>query len=175
MFTTKDFPDRSFATINEYKEAVKRRELVEKSLELKAKSSPVQVMATIIPLPRETVESRVAALEAEIAALQRQVLNLLARVPQDKPGSPNFEGVPTGITLYGASRGRTHTLDVLPDGYLCSDGHIYQSLSGAALAVSGNRRSGWVFWGNAEGKPLGEILNRHGVKERYASVSGVRD
>jgi hypothetical protein len=48
----------------------------------------------------------------------------------------------------------------MEEDYLCSDGNIYQSLSGAALGVSGNRRSGWKFWKDIEGNAIGELTGR---------------
>ncbi len=78
----------------------------------------------------------------------------------DPTPTHNKEGLQIGLILRGESKGRFFTLEVLDDGYCCSDGSIYESLSGAAQGVSGNRRSGWKFWTDVAGTPIGETTGR---------------
>jgi len=168
-FNTKDFPGQSFDSVEEYKEALRRRRIAEEAIS-QAKAGMTQVVATILPMPRDVLESRVVRLEAEIKTLHSHLRELMSLVQSGEQGTPNFEGVPIGLTLFGTTKGQTFTLEPMLGSYLCSDGRIYDSLSGAALGVSGNRRSGWVFWKNAEGKEVGEITGRFEEKEAHANL-----
>jgi hypothetical protein len=116
-----------------------------------------KVTATVVPAPKDLLERRVAEIE-------QKVDSLIDMIQRGKPAlsDKNKEGLKVGTILRGESKGKDYTLEVLPEdeGYLCSDGQIYDSLSGAALGVSGNRRSGWKFWKDIEGTPIGEVSGR---------------
>ncbi len=162
-FHVKEFPGQLFRNMNEYKEAQILRRNTEANLADLAQvyadePQKTRVTATVIPAPRQLVEKRVAAIESKLDALIDTVRTL------QEPGHPaeNKEGLQVGITLRGESKGNRFTLEVIEDGYLCSNGDIYQSLSGAALGVSGNRRSGWVFWKDIHGTSIGELTGRFG-------------
>ena len=159
-FTVKSFPGQLFRTIEEYEEAKHKRRAVEESIAERSEEG-TQVTATIIPAPRELLERKVANLEGKISRLSSTMEKLItnkADPPVEK--KRNKEGLKVGIILQGESRGQKYTLEVLEENYLCSDGTIYQSLSGAALGVSGHRRSGWKFWRDIEGTPIGAITGR---------------
>jgi hypothetical protein len=157
-FTNPSFPGQIFSTIEEFEEARRKREEVESALAARAgKAEEVtRVTATIIPAPRDLLERKVVMLERQIEELTQKVSSL----PATTPPTHNKEGIQIGTVLRGESRGREYTLEVLEEGYLCSDGQIYESLSGAAYGVSGNRRSGWVFWKDVAGVPIGETSGR---------------
>lgn len=154
-FTTKEFPGQVFKTVKEYEDAKRLRKQVESSIAQRA-GEITQVKATILPAPRELLEKKVVELEQQISKLTAE----LARLSKPEQREANEEGLSIGAILQGESRGKKYTLEVLDSGYLCSNGQIYQSLSGAALGVSGNRRSGWKFWRNIEGRPIGELTGR---------------
>jgi hypothetical protein len=154
-FTVRDFPNRTFQSIEEYEQATVLRKKVELSLEQKG-SQEKGIVAQILPLPPETVERRLSIVEEKLEKIAQRVFR---KKVEPVPGT-NSEGVPTGLVLKGESKGSHFTLEVLEDNYLCSDGYIYQSLSGAALGVSGNRRSGWRFWRGPDGRSVGEIVGR---------------
>lgn len=160
-FRVREFPGQLFSTMAEYEEAKQRRREVEAELADRAKyyddePQKMRVTATVMPADPGLVERRVAAIESKLDALIEEVRAL----KEPDPPAVNKEGLRVGTTLRGESKGRKFTLEVIEDGYLCSDGNIYQSLSGAALGVSGNRRSGWVFWKDIHGTSIGEITGR---------------
>lgn len=159
-FTVRDFPGQIFKTIKEYEEAQCKRRDIEESISERSEEI-TQVTATIIPAPRALLERKVADLESKISKLSSSIEKIGASkaIPSDEK-KRNKEGLKIGTILQGESRGRKYTLEVLEESYLCSDGTIYQSLSGAALGVSGNRRSGWKFWRDIEGTPIGAIVGR---------------
>ena len=169
-FTTKEFPGVSFETVDEYRVAVKRRQLAEATISRGGAGAVTQVTATVLPMPRDVLENRVSRMESEIKVLQNHLREILSLVQRSEAGTPNFEQVPIGLTLYGTTKGQTFTLEPMPSSYLCSNGRIYDSLSGAALGVSGNRRSGWVFWKDADGRTVGEITGRFDKKEAHAHM-----
>lgn len=151
-FVNRDYPGQIFDTFEEFEEARRKRKEVESSLaKTEGTEEITSVTATIIPAPKELIERRVAELEATMDKL----LKLVHRKP-----TRNKEGLQIGLILRGESRGSEYTLETLEEGYLCSDGTIYDSLSGAALGVSGNRRSGWKFWRDVAGTPVGEVTGR---------------
>jgi hypothetical protein len=160
-FRVKEFPGQLFNNMDEYREAQTRRKDIERELANRASAREkephqTRVTATLIPADRELVEKRVAMVESKLGTLIKEVDVL----KQTKPPEKNKEGLKVGTTLWGESKGNRFTLEVLGDDYLCSNGEIYQSLSGAALGVSDNRRSGWVFWKDINGIPIGEITGR---------------
>jgi len=157
-FTVKEFPGQRFNTIEEYTEAKKRRASIEKSLEnrtlLPEEEEITRVTATVLPAPPRVVESKLVELEGEVSRLSRLITKLL------EPSKSEKQEIEVGTVLNGESQGRRFTVEVLESGYLCSDGKIYESLSGAALGVSGNRRSGWKFWKDSTGTPIGVVIGR---------------
>ena len=162
-FTVREFPGQLFRNMNEYKEATRIRKETYASLEAPERiyadePQKTRVTATVIPAPRELVENRVAAIESRLDAL----IDVVRALQEPGPPAENKEGLRVGTTLRGESKGSRFTLEVLEEGYLCSNGDIYPSLSGAALGVSGNRRSGWVFWKDIHGTSIGELTGRFG-------------
>ncbi len=162
-FTVREFPGQLFRNMTEYKEAQTLRQDTEASLADLAQvyadePQKTRVTATIIPAPQRLVETRVAAIESKLDAL----IDVVHALQEPGGHAENKEGLQVGITLRGESKGSRFTLEAMEDGYLCSNGAIYQSLSGAALGVSGNRRSGWVFWKDIHGTSIGELTGRFG-------------
>lgn len=158
-FTVRDFPGRLFETIEEYEQAKEDRSKIETAL-LEKNPKSVQVKAVILPAEHKTLEQRIASLEVGLNKLGSAIQGLQVENPSKEGPGINKEGLPIGTTLHGESKGRSFTLEVTANGYLCSDGVIYHSLSGAALGVSGNRRSGWRFWGDDEGNSIGSLTGR---------------
>lgn len=152
-FTNPDFPNQIFKTFDEYEEARKKRANVEKSIAERAQAEEItKVTATVIPASKELVERKMVDLEKRIRELEHKA--------SGSHPTHNREGIQIGTVLRGESKGQEYTLEVLDEKYLCSDGVIYDTLSGAALGVSGNRRSGWKFWRDVAGTPIGEITGR---------------
>ncbi len=169
-FRVKEFPGQLFSDMKEYDEARRRRREIEAELEDRAQvygeePQEMRVTATVIPAPNSLVERRVAKIESKLDVL----VGVVDSMREPSPPAVNKEGLQTGTTLRGESRGKRFTLEVIEDGYLCSDGNIYQSLSGAALGVSGNRRSGWVFWKDIHGTSIGVITGRINSESRTVS------
>ncbi len=159
-FTVRAFPDQRFGTYKELEEAFLKRDAVEESLAAKSSESEevTKVTATVIPATKDLVSRRVVELEKKVDSLNDFIASLQAS--ETVPPTDNKEGIQIGTILRGESKGKKFSLEALDEGYLCSDGQIYPSLSAAALGVSGNRRSGWKFWTNVEGSPIGEITGR---------------
>jgi hypothetical protein len=151
-FTNPEFPGRTFETFTEYEEAKQQRAHVTRDIEERSQTPVTTVTAVIIPASQSLLERKVSEMEENISNLERRILSSVR-----KPGE---ESIPEGTILCGESKGKSYTIESLEAGYLCSDGKIYQSLSGAALGVSGNRRSGWVFWKTEDGIPIGEKIGR---------------
>lgn len=112
-----------------------------------------------------TIEERMHALEkriAELTAMFNQVNMLRMKEKRaaealqlDKTGL-NKDGIPINISLRGqSSRYGVTFLLVLEDGYALG-GTRYDSLSAAAEAASGVRRSGWTYWKAASGRTVKE-------------------
>ena len=166
-FTNPDFPGREFTTVEELKEAYSKRENIEKELESRSEEI-TKVVATIIPAPPELIESRVVSLEKEMEELRSQI----GSSEEDPETNPvNKDNLPIGMVLQGESKGRKYTLEILAEGYLCSTGHIEPTLSAAAQKVSGNRRSGWKFWCDFYGNPIGEATGRFSKGASSVSIS----
>jgi len=149
--------------MDEYKEAQRLRRNIEADLAdrdqiYEDEPQKTRVTATVIPAPSQLVERRVAVIEAKLETL----IDTVGSMQSPSPPAENKEGLQIGTTLRGESKGNRFTLEVIEDGYLCSNGDIYDSLSGAALGVSGNRRSGWVFWKDIHGTSIGELTGRFG-------------
>jgi hypothetical protein len=72
----------------------------------------------------------------------------------------NKDGIPIGISLMGASiKGGIRVLTVNNDGYYIGITK-YESLSAAAEAVSGTRRSGWTYWKIPDGRTIKEAFGK---------------
>lgn len=153
-FTNPDFPNQVFSTVEELQEAYAARRRVEAEIAARSgeASEITQVTATIIPAPQSLLERRIMELESQLEKVTRQL--------EEKVPELNKDNLPTGMILQSESKGQRFTLEVLEEGYLTSTGEVSDTLSHAAEAVSGNRRSGWAFWKDGRGTPIGEITGR---------------
>lgn len=166
-FTNPDFPNQIFNTVTELQEAYAKRQKVEKEIENRSEQIN-RVTATIIPTPQTIIEKRLLELEKRIDTIYGKL-----REKEDSP-TANKDGLPIGMVLKGESKGQSYSLEVLEDGYLCSTGDIEATLSSAAERVSGNRRSGWSFWKDGRGTPIGEITGRftkHELTDPFGALS----
>lgn len=77
----------------------------------------------------------------------------------EKNGKEGKDEIPEGTVLVGTTRGLTYFLQV-KDGAFYVGTNKYDSLSGAALGVSGVRRSGWTFWKLSDGRSVKEVYKR---------------
>lgn len=106
-----------------------------------------------------TIEERLSVLEAKIESLiqNRAERREEERIdPQPSPGV-NKDGIPINLNFIGITRGVPYVLTVLPDAYYVGN-RPYPSLSAAAKAVSGVRRSGWTFWKLPNGRTAKEVF-----------------
>ncbi len=130
--------------------------------------APQKSGATICIDPK-TIEERLSVIEAKIEAMT-DAFYLIRNSKMDcqtnldnfnreceKKTKINKDGIPFNTVLIGMSYGYPYMLTVIEDGYLVQ-GVTYQSLSAAAEAVSGCRRSGWTFWKLPNGSSVKEVF-----------------
>lgn len=124
-----------------------------------------------------TVMDETITLEERVKALQRQVEDLVKafhtinsiRIKDkrqqevyDNPylANANKDGIPIGLSLLGTSvKGGIHVLTINADGYYIGITR-FDSLSAAAEAVSGVRRSGWTYWKLPDGRTIKEAFGK---------------
>lgn len=119
------------------------------------------------------------SLEEQVAALRKQLEHLTAafhavnsvRIKDKRQqgiyaefgeffDDTNKDGIPVGMSLLGQSaRGGMHILTVDKTNYRIGK-TPYDSLSAAAEASSGVRRSGWTFWKLPDGRSVKEAFGK---------------
>lgn len=113
---------------------------------------------TAVIVNPETIEEKLQVLQQQVERLTQLITERNA-APQPA-FKLNRDSLPIGATLVGNSlRGGVHTLTVAIDGYYVA-GVRYDSLSMAAEAVSGVRRSGWAFWRLPDGRSVKDAFGR---------------
>ena len=106
--------------------------------------------STAIVTSPESLEEKVDILTKQIDTLTMAFSEIRCEIiKRKKPkcvGNVNKDGIPIGQPLIGTStKGGVQVMYVASDGYYI--GTIkYDSLSAAAEATSGVRRSGWTYW-----------------------------
>jgi len=131
------------------------------------KAAPAAKKAVETAVPK-SVDEKLAAMQYQIdqlaMALNATTRAGLKRQPAVKASpvktTKNKDGVEIGMSLLGYSkRGGIHVLTVCPDGYYIGTLR-YRSLSAAAEAASGVRRSGWTYWSYPDGRTVKETLGK---------------
>lgn len=119
----------------------------------------------------QTLEERVTALTLQVEELTKAFHAVNSVRVKDKrraqfydsieqAQNANKDGLPLGTSLIGTSmRGGIHVLRVMTDGYYIGQMR-YDSLSAAAEASSGVRRSGWTFWRLPDGRSVKEAFGK---------------
>ena len=122
------------------------------------------VNAGIISKPK-TIADKINLLDERITSLT-QTFNAIsnAMIKDDRQqhvyDDINRDGIPIGTSFLGQStRGGMHVLSVKQDRYYIGTSG-YDSLSAAAEASSGVRRSGWTFWKTYDGKTVKEVYGK---------------
>jgi hypothetical protein len=82
---------------------------------------------------------------------------MLGNINKPVESSETKNRVPVGTTLIGKTKNLTFFLTTTEDGYNVGTTK-YDSLSAAAEAVSGCRRSGWTFWKLDDGRTAKEVF-----------------
>ena len=116
-----------------------------------------------------TINERVALLEDRITSLTKAFNAVNSAIVKDgrQQGEYNLlgnkankDGILIGVSLLGNStRGGTHVLSVKHDRYYIG-ATGYDSLSAAAEAASGVRRSGWTYWKMPDGRTVKEVYGK---------------
>lgn len=97
-------------------------------------------------------EEQFGGLSAETKRRLRELDNTFERYPEHEPSlKPKLQ---TGTLLTREWKGRVHTVQVAPDGYVY-DGKHYKGLSKIAREITGTRWSGPLFFGLR--KPVKEL------------------
>ena len=110
------------------------------------------------------LEAKVDGLLNEVSTLKEQISKLL----NDKPEIINKDGIPVGMHIFSEVddvgeielivNKRDYEVKRI-DNINLIEGKRFKSLSAAAEAFSQiKRKSGWVFWRDAEGKTLKELF-----------------
>ena len=125
--------------------------------------------AAMVTTP-STIEERMSVLQKQVEDLMKafHVVNSI-RIKDKRQQdtykeipivNANKDGIPIGISLLGSSvRGGIHVLTIKADGYYIGITK-YESLSAAAEAVSGVRRSGWAYWKLPDGRTVKEAFGK---------------
>lgn len=100
-------------------------------------------------------QERINILEQQIDHMQKIIQSLKTK---KEPSNLNKDGIPIGLECWGTTEKVPYLLimNVEIDGYRVGN-FKFASLSAAAEAVSGVRRSGWVFWKLPSGETLKEL------------------
>jgi hypothetical protein len=132
-------------------------------------AAPAQTATVAVP---QSLEEQVAALRMQVESLTAAFhavnsVRIKDRRQQDVYAEfgdflteTNKDGIPVGLSLLGQSqRGGMHILTVNKDVYLIGN-RSFESLSAAAEASSGVRRSGWTFWKLPDGRSVKEAFGK---------------
>ncbi len=125
------------------------------------------VMNVIMETPTTmTVEERIKVLEEKLA-IMTEAFNNAKNALADKdtseknayvPENVNKDGIPFKSSFIGTSKGLPYVLTVSEIGTYYIGATPHPSLSAAAKAVSGVRRSGWTFWKLPDGRSIKEVF-----------------
>jgi len=107
-------------------------------------------------VPPNALEQRIAVLEQRIAEMEARFRRANREPERTKSKTPQ---VPYNVLLVGITRGIQYTLVRTPQGFRVGNS-VYKSLSAAAEAVSGVRRSGWTFWRLPDGRTAKEAFGK---------------
>jgi len=107
-------------------------------------------------VPKNALEQRIAALEQRLAEMEARFRRANQEPRRTKSKTPQ---VPYDVLLVGITRGIQYTLVRTPQGFRVGN-TVYKSLSAAAEAVSGVRRSGWTFWRLPDGRTAKEAFGK---------------
>jgi hypothetical protein len=111
-------------------------------------------------------DERILILEQQMMHMQRVLAKLRKENHGTKtpklalpPGNMNKDGLPIGTVCFGATEKSPFLqyLTIEADGYVVGS-VLYPSLSAAAEAMSGVRRSGWTYWKLVDGRTLKEAF-----------------
>jgi len=108
-------------------------------------------------LAEPTIEQRIRALEERLYEMEIRFRR--ATIEQSRAKSKKVSRIPEGALLVGKTRGQMYILRPTPEGFIVGD-QTYKSLSAAAEAVSGVRRSGWTFWKLPDGRTAKEAFGK---------------
>ena len=172
-FAAREFGQgRQFRDIEEYNEALKTinkalflqktvlaepAAISEEDVRIDGEFSADRVVAEL-KVQSDRVEDRVNDIDRRMESLERKmsdIMRAIERISEIKR-ILNKDGIPIGTILHGTSCGSNFEIEATEDGYKLGE-HKFPSLSAAALAVSGNMRSGWVFWKLPTGQPAETI------------------
>lgn len=117
-----------------------------------------------------TIEERVTMLQKQVEELianfhlinsarikDKRQQNVYDKLPTTEI---NKDGIPIGISLVGSSsKNGIHILTVNADGYYIGITK-FESLSAAAEAASGIRRSGWTYWKTSDNMTVKEAFGK---------------
>jgi hypothetical protein len=126
------------------------------------RAAVVDVGVGTVAAPK-TAEERLAIIEAKVDMLA-EIVSLLQEkgdIREDAPVDPNSngDGIPYYTNLIGVTKGQPYVLTVREDSYYLGN-KPYRTLSAAAKAVCGHRKSGWVFWKLVDGRTVKEAFGK---------------
>lgn len=115
-----------------------------------------------------SVEKRLELMETRVITMEELITSLFSLKKGNKnayqpevmiKGTPelNKDGIPINMVFLGTTFGQSFLLTVHKFNYSIGN-KTYETLSAAAEAVSGNRRSGWAFWKGMDGRTVKELF-----------------
>jgi len=124
--------------------------------------APLKGVGLAVPKSNLSDKERLAILEQQIVHMQNTIRRLKGTTDRpiaDVTEGLNKDGIPIALECYGSTESNPFLmfLTVEEDGYRIGT-HKFASLSAAAQAVSGVRRSGWTFWKLPDGTTLKEAF-----------------
>jgi hypothetical protein len=132
--------------------------------------------ASVKFLGKVTDEERIFTLERQVEEMMKIIMALRFRLKNKRtrvvekeaelpvinaPHGLNKDGLPNELVCLAITE-KQHfpvCMTIKPDGYQMGLTN-YTSLSSAAEAISGVRRSGWTFWKLPDGRTLKEVFRR---------------
>jgi len=115
-----------------------------------------QAVRGMAKLAEPTIEQRIEALERRLYEMEIRFRR--ATIESERTKS-KVSRIPEDVLLIGRTKGQQYVLRPTPEGFKVGD-YVYKSLSAAAEAVSGVRRSGWTFWHLPDGRTAKEVFGK---------------
>lgn len=142
-----------------------------RTIPLETKVAQAVGIAKVVPTSELSTEERIQLMEQQISHIATMLAHIKSVIKEGHEdayqhvhveGPVNKDNLPIGLVCYGITGKQIFPfcLTITEDGLYTTAGTKFPSLSKAAEAVSGVRRSGWAFWKLPDGRSLKEAFKR---------------